>query len=592
MILNQNCQCPEGMYLEQSSYKCKSCAPQCKSCTGQADNCLVCQQNEQTPPSCDWIELIQFRDLNFQCKNPISNTCYTKVYPNKCLTCDENKQCISCKGDRIQSPQCVCLNGSYDDPNNSQYFCQKCQDGFYFDKNQQKCLQCFELCSSCYGQKDKNCVTCSQSLILNNQNECTCSKGRMFVEDNNQKCYKFLKTYFLNHASKDNYELIISFDYPIDKLQEFFTQYGTVKLFQINISEVNQTFYKIQNYEISSDNKQIIFFLNIFQNIQKTFGFLIFKNTSLFINQKQKYILDPDFGRIPFQFSIGPYFLKTDTQIPISQIIPQDKNFVSAVSKFQVLLYIQNSVQPTSMFLLLNLQLPPNLQQFLSQFGKYVFRNVPSTQSEKVQNKFDVCGFDANNEVQDTSQVHLARLGFSNSIMINCQFIILKYFTILMLNLIIFTIQLSSNSQKFNSIYEFLIKRISIENEINLLMIIVSIYAQFKEINQNSYIQRWDFYLAVVIAFIYIYSSSWFYRLYNSTEFEQNKNILEEFYVNLKDYDKLNKHFTKKNKHFLNTFKKLMILSEILILQDYPLTLCDRGFIQDRMFEKQFLFYI
>ncbi|KAL4488829.1 hypothetical protein ABPG72_016482 [Tetrahymena utriculariae] len=373
------------LFYNENTFSCQDsninipnqCDIQCATCYGQPNYCLTCISGRINPPFCRCDNTLYSNKFT----DPISDTCQAKVCPNKCLTCDENKQCLRCKRDRISSPSCVCPYGFYDDPNNSQQLCQKCQDGFYFDENQQKCLQCFELCSSCYGEKENNCLTCSQSLILNSQNQCTCPKGSLFIKDNSQKCYNFMKTYFLNMPSQDNYELIISFDQSIDKLQEIFTQYGTDKLFEINISE--------------------------------TIGFLIFKNTSLFINYQQKFILDPGYGRIPVQFSLGPYFLKTNMDIPISSIIPQDKNVVSVVSKFQVLFYILNSVQPTSMFLLLNLQLPPNLYQFLSQFGKYAFRNVPATQSEKVQNKFDIFGFNANYEVQNSSQVNFARLGFS-----------------------------------------------------------------------------------------------------------------------------------------------------------------------------------
>ncbi|KAL4485315.1 hypothetical protein ABPG72_008491 [Tetrahymena utriculariae] len=185
MDLQNNCSCPNGMFLEKYSLMCRKCSSQCKSCSIKEDNCLLCQGNNKTPPSCDCSLPNYYQDTNQNCQecasqykscsqnqsfclscsegrinpplcycnpilytnsysDPITNECKKKNCPYKCLVCDHNNQCFQCRGDRAL-PYCLCQQGYYDDPFNQLEFCQKCEIGLNFDENQQRCIgvQCY-----------------------------------------------------------------------------------------------------------------------------------------------------------------------------------------------------------------------------------------------------------------------------------------------------------------------------------------------------------------------------------------------------------------------------------------------------------------
>ncbi|KAL4500914.1 hypothetical protein ABPG72_020148 [Tetrahymena utriculariae] len=180
MDLQNNCSCPNGMFLEKYSLMCRKCSSQCKSCSIKEDNCLLCQGNNKTPPSCDCSLPNYYQDTNQNCQecasqckscsqnqsfclscsegrinpplcycnpilytnsysDPITNECKKKNCPYKCLVCDHNNQCFQCRGDRAL-PYCLCQQGYYDDPFNQLEFCQKCEIGLNFDENQQRCI--------------------------------------------------------------------------------------------------------------------------------------------------------------------------------------------------------------------------------------------------------------------------------------------------------------------------------------------------------------------------------------------------------------------------------------------------------------------
>ncbi|KAL4428738.1 hypothetical protein ABPG74_001892 [Tetrahymena malaccensis] len=423
MILSKNCQCPDGMFFNQISQSCKICSPLCKTCQENKDNCLECKNSNQTPPHCDCSQHNYFIDNNLKCQkcnqqcdsciqnpsyclscskgrisspfcycnpnvylnnisDPITDSCQRKSCPNKCLFCDENNECVLCRGDRLFPPYCVCTQNYYDDPMNELEFCQKCEDGFYFDEIQQKCI--------------------------------------MFAQQMQQY---YIEASFDAYYSNNQYKIIIQFDYQINYLENIINQNGINNLFYLHIGRVNSTDFQMLNFTVSDNNQKLTLYVNLLQNIYQTSAILLFKKTKIFKNDEFNFVLNPAYSQKPYQFNIGPYYLETTMTISIENI-PENQYTLRLVSQLQIVFYILNSIQPTSMFILLNIQIPPNLYQYLQQFAKYVYMNVSKTQSDRIQNDFSLFGLNVNNYVNSTSYQNLKRLGFSDSILVNCQMIL------------------------------------------------------------------------------------------------------------------------------------------------------------------------
>ncbi|KAL4505946.1 hypothetical protein ABPG72_013707 [Tetrahymena utriculariae] len=606
-----NCQCPFGMFIDQNTQKCKYCSPQCKTCENSSDNCIECKGIMQIPPQCNCESQNLYKDDQYNCRNcdaqcssclekssncitcserrsnppfcecdknlyyTVNNTCQIKICPFQCQTCDENLQCIKCRGDRIQPPQCLCPEGLYENPAQQIEFCQKCSTGFYLDSSKKQCFKCFELCQTCSGATISNCKTCLYNLQLNQQNECVCPQGKKLVKEqvNQFVCYYFMQAKFKTQIENNQLQVIIKFQYQIDNLLEILNQQGIQNLFSLSISQIDSSLYGIQSYSVQNLNQQLTLDIRILQNIQSATGFLIFKKTEMFKNQIYKYILNPIYSEKPYQFAIGPFYLNTTYFVNLQFFLPQNEILIDIINKCQFVFYILNSLQPTSMFLLLNMQMPPNLYQYFYQFGKLVYRNVPSTQYGNINNDFTLFEYDLSEQVQQSQKQQLARLGFSNSILVNCQIILVKYAIIIFLIASIQLYQFAAKCKKFEKVKVFFIKRLNIENEINLLIIVLSICAQFCEILQDDYFWRMSFYTAIFMGFTLIFSSALFFKIYNSKQFLQNKQILEIFYERLKE-EQFKYVWINKNFYFLNAIKKIIIIIILYIFSDYPKMAC------------------
>ncbi|KAL4441793.1 hypothetical protein ABPG74_008790 [Tetrahymena malaccensis] len=412
MILSKNCSCPDGMYLDQSSLTCQRCSAVCKTCS-DLNNCLECKRQNQTPPLCNCVQHNYYIDTNLDCQkcslqcnsctqnqfycltcsqgrinpptcycNPdlyqnsisdsITNPCLPKNCPFKCLACDLNSQCIKCRGDRITPPYCVCSQNYYDDSANQKELCQKCDEGQYFDEKLQKCLS-FQVQIQRY----------------------------------------YIEASFQIQCSNNQYLISIYFDQEINQLENIINQKHIDNLFELHISHVNTQYFYFFNFTVSKDNQKLTLYLELKQNIQQTTAFFIFKQTQIFKNSI--YVLNPVYSQKPYSFNIGPYFLEITktilletTQTILLENIPTNEQIDSMISQFQIAFYILNSIQPTSMFILLNIQIPPNFYLFLQQYAKRVFRNVPETQSHIIQNQYNLFWFNLNDEVSPANFIDSA----------------------------------------------------------------------------------------------------------------------------------------------------------------------------------------
>ncbi|KAL4496652.1 hypothetical protein ABPG73_011618 [Tetrahymena malaccensis] len=286
--------CQQGQFYNRQSQSCQQCAPTCLTCFGSKNNCLSCKSGAQTVfnsanNNYECICIDQKDTLNNltgicqKCPDPLCQQCD----PNNrslCLQCitqasfsqtDQKCECsqstyyISSTNSCISCPQANCLDCL---PDGSQ--CVKCKSGFYYDSNFQTCSfckqgkftdnqnkcslncidqceqcsdssscsqyysnatfvgsQCYFTCSKCTGSDSNQCLECSSSTrILDQQtNSCVCQPS--FTETNKEDCqfnpssnilfkiasimtniqyFIYLPTLFVNHHPFSDYFLMNS----------------------------------------------------------------------------------------------------------------------------------------------------------------------------------------------------------------------------------------------------------------------------------------------------------------------------------------------------------------------------------------------
>ncbi|KAL4472946.1 hypothetical protein ABPG72_020640 [Tetrahymena utriculariae] len=158
--------CPEGYYLAQTPdlfYKslnqCLACDASCKTCNGPSpQSCLSCSKAYL-----------------------LNNTCY-KIRPNNTY-CDESNNCSQCA--KTQSDHYTPMCNQCD---NTLMNCLECQNPnqylykkvCYVDKpiktycdSKNICEDCFINCQSCKQTTSKDCLSCIQPFVLD-QNQCIC----------------------------------------------------------------------------------------------------------------------------------------------------------------------------------------------------------------------------------------------------------------------------------------------------------------------------------------------------------------------------------------------------------------------------------
>ncbi|KAL4438883.1 hypothetical protein ABPG74_016603 [Tetrahymena malaccensis] len=621
------CQCKDGMYFEQSIKKCKYCSPTCKTCSGDPKNCLTCKQDIQVLPHCNCPFNNQYLDSSYNCQDcqkqcsscfdsascincsqgrinppicqcdpkffqnkptdPVQNECEPIVCKNKCQTCQySSENCLKCKGNRINPPSCQCPEGFYDDPNNSNLNCLQCQSHQYYDQISQKCTECHDLCLTCNGPTKQNCLRCQNNQILDAKHQCTCQQGSDIVSDpiKGSSCYGLFNLDYNLNSYNGQYKIQIDFETDVYLLGEIISQNGIINIFQLSISEVPSENYEIKSFSTPKNN-QIILEIGINQSIKASYGSLIFKKTNIFIDYKNQIVLNPKYLIQPFQFNIGPYMLviedsKQQAINQIKNITPRNQAFIGYIRSLQFLFYLLNSIQPTAMFLLIKINIPINFYTFLSLFGTFVYQKMPEYQDNKFEYGFSLFGNNVDDYINSSGNIQFDRLGFRDSFLVNCEIIFCKYLSILALLLglqalkqFYYPLQKSDKAQeKIQKVMNFLIVRLSQENEVNLLIVILSVNIQVQNIYSANWLSRWSTYTAECIISAFSISLIWFYQNYNSINFSQQQSYFEFFFLRLKS-QKFDFKFIK-NYHFIYFLKKILIVTLIYYLVEYPQCLC------------------
>ncbi|XP_059609032.1 furin-like protease 2 [Phlebotomus argentipes] len=141
--------CPEGYYENYENNTCVPCEANCASCQDRPDFCSSCDHHlviyeNRCYSACP---LHTFETEDYSCA-----PCHSS-----CLTCNgsSESQCITCKPGRFAIDG-KCVNS--------------CPDGFYSDKKRQECLACATGCATC--STNGVCLTCKDGWIKNKKGKC------------------------------------------------------------------------------------------------------------------------------------------------------------------------------------------------------------------------------------------------------------------------------------------------------------------------------------------------------------------------------------------------------------------------------------
>ncbi|KAL4438882.1 hypothetical protein ABPG74_016602 [Tetrahymena malaccensis] len=632
-----NCVCLDGQYLNLQVNRCLQCSPKCLTCSGTADNCTVCKDQSLQIPSCLCLYSNQFmksdqtcgfcdsqcsscmesssnctacnQDRQYlpfcRCKQAyfentqtesISNACRPLICSYQCKTCSFSSQnCDTCKGNRINPPSCICQEGFYEDPSTNQGDCLQCPSGQFFDVQKNQCMNCYSNCSKCNGPLINNCLSCQKGLELQNDKQCMCPYGSQAAQefDPDYPCYYFMKLDFSITHKNQKFQINIKFEYPIDNLKQIIQKYGINILFQLEIIQIpSQSYYDTNQYQVQS-NSLLVIDVDILESFQATEAVFVLKQNSVFRNYNEKKIVDSFYLQNPFRFNIGPYLMvlgNRDKQIinAINQVTPQSTQIIQFLGSFQFLFYLLNSIQPTSSFLLINVNIPANLYAFLSLFGTFVFKEMPQYSDREISQNTKFYGISVDDKLKSSGNIIFDRLGFRNSFLFNCQIIFFKYLFIIVILLVIQIFHKKTEflkkegifikeSNKLKKLETFLIVRLSKENEINLFMIILSFCMQISEIDQDSWLCRWGFYTGIFTFGVFLTYTIYFFIYYNNSRYFQNSsNIFEHF------YERLNLNGSEKNQiirnyHFIYHIKKILLMIIIYSMVNYPYFVCGSG---------------
>ncbi|KRX04410.1 Insulin-like growth factor binding protein, N-terminal [Pseudocohnilembus persalinus] len=145
--VNNNCQCKDGYYQNDSQFLCKMCDPQCKTCN-KSGECTSCHKENQLLPDCKTtIGASQFflDQLNFPNDEIENQVLYCSIQCKSCVKYQDN--CTECRGENRldEENKCMCKNGFH--------------DNFNQDLN---CSKCPKLCSKCLGKN--YCTECNKNI--------------------------------------------------------------------------------------------------------------------------------------------------------------------------------------------------------------------------------------------------------------------------------------------------------------------------------------------------------------------------------------------------------------------------------------------
>ncbi|EAR88128.2 zinc finger lsd1 subclass family protein (macronuclear) [Tetrahymena thermophila SB210] len=167
--------CQSNQYQDNSTATCSSCDSSCASCSGPSKNeCLSCSGS------------LYFDGNTKQCVSTCPDSYFADLSSNTCKQCDPS--CKTCNGSLSTNCESCTLPLYYNSINKK--CVANCDQNQYKDSTTVQCLDCDSSCQSCSGPQNTQCLSCSQSLYLD-QNMCksNCQDG-YYQNTQNNTCSK------------------------------------------------------------------------------------------------------------------------------------------------------------------------------------------------------------------------------------------------------------------------------------------------------------------------------------------------------------------------------------------------------------------
>ncbi|KAL4494879.1 hypothetical protein ABPG73_004319 [Tetrahymena malaccensis] len=425
--LKQCQQCQSHFFYDKLTQLCQECDYQCKECIDSSSQCTQCESINQITPKCDCISQPITGQNTCQCNYKCgscsysdSNICITcssekRIMPNclcdsqyielndecinlncsyKCQSCSQsNNNCTKCSVNRINPPLCICNEGFQEDQNG---ICQPCPTGTFFDSNLKNCQNCSSQCLSC---NQYECLQCAGGFQKQGQ-QCVCPNQLLYNLDskNMPKCLKTMDLY-LNYSKQNQKHLIkFMFEKPLTKfnLQEFILN----KIVRFYIPEISDTYYDVVNPIYDENTFQLEIKIN--QNFYATSCVVIIYQNQFFISDDDQFILRDSYVNSRLIVGIGPFLFKSENQDNLhldningylSELKKSNSGLFQIINQFQIVFYLLNTLQPISVFLLLDIIYPPQLYKLYQFIGNFVFPQVPDYLAQPSEYNFRLLGY-------------------------------------------------------------------------------------------------------------------------------------------------------------------------------------------------------
>ncbi|KAL4494436.1 hypothetical protein ABPG72_019846 [Tetrahymena utriculariae] len=401
---NQSClTCKNKFFFDSLTNKCQQCDTQCLACKDKSNNCVQCQYINQITPNCDCISFQQ----------ALQNVCQCNYKCGSCSGLDSNI-CKTCSSDSRLLPNCDCSQ-KYEEKQNQ---CVEIRNEINCNYKCQSCFNTSDNCTTCslnrvnpplcyceYGyeeQSDGTCSPCLKGFLYDpNTRKCkACSQNSQLEQGYNMQssCFKSQNVTFNSfQENKKNY-LKFTFD---ENLQVFnLSEMELNRVVQFYIPEVKNSSYSIINPKFIQNQFQVE--INIKANFQADSIFATFFTNKYFISEDQQYILNEKYLNTQMKTKIGPFLFKEEVlenqtldnvSNQLNEFKSTNKNIFAIINQFQIIFYVLNTLQPVSIFLLLNAIYPPQLYQFYQIVGTFVFPQVPNYLSEISNSQFSLFGY-------------------------------------------------------------------------------------------------------------------------------------------------------------------------------------------------------
>ncbi|KAL4472961.1 hypothetical protein ABPG72_020655 [Tetrahymena utriculariae] len=583
-----NCNCPDGQYSDNSTFKCLPCNPKCATCEN-SNTCLTCSNNR-----------IKQKDTCVCPAQFLEPLDADQILKGLCIPC--SKSCASC-----DSSTCVCPDQSktFRISNNKQS-CD-CMDGYYDDTNSNApCKKCFPNCATCMGGLENQCSSCkfdsSQAKLVKpisgGIGSCQCQDSGQYL-DYNGFCKIYTSVQFSLISDAYYFRPKIKIELTDGQQLENASTSQWLNLLDIKIITNDNTLHNRRNLEssssqtgesnvnltLSNDSKQInVGYINI--DVQqscfsKLIRIVINKNTA--IRSINGVPLKPDFQNQVFEFNIQPFIMKfSSDELNYYQYQQQLLNSLQSNAFFSFIRYLSipllfiNCLQPISMLLLINTVIPLKAHLLISQFASFVFPYTPVWINYDFNNMnsnsyqappYNIYGSEVSVSDQQAFFPY-QQMGISANFLVN----ITETLVLLAINGIVIGIMkyLDDSNYKFfqgKNYYHYPISFFYNLLEIRLIYFLISIFLQFTNIKFTNGLNG----VSAIFSFIFLFAYMYFYyKTYQILNSESEKVFQYKRLFHLVEYLDFKQHSIRLNYKLLHMIKKFLYVLIVVVMFNSP----------------------